>query len=261
MGRVALLRQLAQQAVPGIQREAKPEVVDGLVRHAPLVEIGQGLLAGFGTTQVSPEPGRRHVIELFQPLTVVGVFRRSRSLDDRHVDAGLAAQLAHRLGERRAFDLHHEGEDAATHAAPEAVKNLAGGADREGRSFLGVERTQAFQVLPGPGQGHVGGHHLDDVGSFLDVIDDVLRNEALAHRRFRSRLMVLPRTEPSTLNGKGLKSRTKLTGNSNRPNESVSTAMEGGDRGSRLRPIERGGGWAKRRAPGARGLSRKEKRE
>ena len=44
-----------------------------------------------------------------------------------------------------------------------------------------MERTESFEILPGSGQCHVLTHDLRDVHSVSDLVDDVVRNQALAH--------------------------------------------------------------------------------
>src|SRR5438093_6536851 len=70
--------------------------------------------------------------------------------------------------------------------AAEAVKDLFRLADRKGGGLFVMEGTEAFEVLTRLGQGHVAGYHVCDINSLLDLADDVLRNETVAHRRFYS---------------------------------------------------------------------------
>jgi len=44
-----------------------------------------------------------------------------------------------------------------------------------------MERTEPLKILAGSGQCHVLTHDLRDVHSVSDLVDDVVRNQALAH--------------------------------------------------------------------------------
>ena len=44
-----------------------------------------------------------------------------------------------------------------------------------------MERTEAFEILPGPRQCHMLAHDLRNVHSVSDLVNDVVRNQALTH--------------------------------------------------------------------------------
>ena len=44
-----------------------------------------------------------------------------------------------------------------------------------------MERTEPLEILAGSGQCHVVTHDLRDVHSVSDLVDDVVRNQALPH--------------------------------------------------------------------------------
>ena len=69
-----------------------------------------------------------------------------------------------------------------------------------------MEGAQAFQILARASQGDVTTHHFSDVGTLLDLPNELLRYEALAHWGSRSRPRVIRRTDPTILNGNGLDS-------------------------------------------------------
>ena len=50
-----------------------------------------------------------------------------------------------------------------------------------------MERAKALEVLARFGQGKISGHDIDDVDPILDLPDDVLRDESLAHWGSRAR--------------------------------------------------------------------------
>jgi hypothetical protein len=66
----------------------------------------------------------------------------------------------------------------------------------KGGSFFSVKGTYSFQVLSGAGKGHIAGDHVSDIHALTDMVNDVLRNEAVVHRRFRS-CFVMSLTQPA----------------------------------------------------------------
>ena len=89
----------------------------------------------------------------------------------------------HGLGEGDVFDLLHEAEDVARHAAAKAVIKLARGMHRKRRRLLSVKRTQSGIVLrAGLLQLDVVADDADDVRLLLDRVREIARV-----RHFRSR--------------------------------------------------------------------------
>jgi hypothetical protein len=64
----------------------------------------------------------------------------------RHRHAGLAGQTLDRLGERKAFRLHHEGEDVAVLLRREIKPLALLVIDEEGGRLLGIERRQPGEL-------------------------------------------------------------------------------------------------------------------
>src|SRR5574340_989831 len=93
----------------------------------------------------------------------------------------LAPQVTDNLRKPGPRQFHEKRIHIAADPAAEAVEDLSRGTDREGRGLFLVERTQAFQVLPGSGQRHVLTHDLRDVHPVSDLVDHIVRNQASAH--------------------------------------------------------------------------------
>jgi hypothetical protein len=68
------------------------------------------------------------------------------------------------------------------------VKDLSAGADGERWSFFLVEGAETLQILPSTGQADMLPDNLGDVDPILDLIDDIVRNQASTHGRRSSSL-------------------------------------------------------------------------
>ncbi|MNJ50172.1 hypothetical protein D3C77_454350 [compost metagenome] len=73
--------------------------------------------------------------------------------------------------------VHDEAKGVAARAAAKAVIELLVGADAEGRGFFFVERAAGSEVLAGLFQLHARTHHIDDVGTVEEVVDETLGNQ------------------------------------------------------------------------------------
>jgi hypothetical protein len=91
-------------------------------------------------------------------------------------DAGSVCQFLQGGAKIPSFPLHHEGEDVAPLVAgPEAVPVLAIGEDDERGRLFGMKRTQSLIVLPRFLERDVGRYDLDDVETFLDLVNHTHR--------------------------------------------------------------------------------------
>ena len=107
---------------------------------------------------------------------VVGVLAL-RPLVELHAGAG--GELLERLGEREGVALHHEREDVAVLAAPEAVPGVARGRHDERRRLLAVERAQPLEGGARLLQLDRLPHHVRDGQAALDLGDDADRQPQL----------------------------------------------------------------------------------
>ena len=186
LGLIALFRETLDQSIPGRERETQAKGFDRLARDATPGEIGHSLFAQMGVQQIAMKPGSGRFIQLHQALPDARFLRQPAIRTHGYCNPGPSAQLAHRFRKRHPLLLHQEGEHIAPLMAAEAVKDLFRGADRKGGGLFVMEWTEAFEVLPRLGEGHVAGYHVCDINSLLDLANDVLRNETVAHRRFYS---------------------------------------------------------------------------
>jgi hypothetical protein len=85
------------------------------------------------------------------------------------LDAGACREAPQSLGEVDRVALHHEREQVAALATPEALPALAGGCDRETRRLLPVERAQTLEGGPGLAQADALADDLDEVQLALDL--------------------------------------------------------------------------------------------
>ena len=87
-----------------------------------------------------------------------------------NADAAFFSNGADGFGKRGLVHLHHELEDVAALAAAEAMVELLGGVNGEGRRFLLMERAKAAEILAAFFQANVFADDADDVRLLLDAI-------------------------------------------------------------------------------------------
>src|SRR4051794_21579959 len=165
-----LLAQVLVESLSVTRGEAEAEVLGGVLVEAAFVEeLPRGDSVG-AVEALGVERGRQPV-RLDQPATRSAVTARPViALDAPELDAGAVGEVLDRLRERETVVLHHEGDDVATLAAPEAHVTAAW-TDVKGRRLLVVKGTQA---LEGPSAG----------GPEGDVLaDDVREVSSFAHQR------------------------------------------------------------------------------
>ena len=92
-----------------------------------------------------------------------------------HGDAVALGQELEGLGEGESVDFHDEFEDVAAGAAAEALVELAGLIDGEGRRFFLMKGAQADEASGGSGafEAHVIADHFDDVDLGFELLDEV----------------------------------------------------------------------------------------
>ena len=177
----ASLREGLDEPIPGWQRQAKPERLRRVLRDAAQRQIRPRLTSDLGVEQVSPEPLRCRLIDLPNALSLRLVLGRLACGRNRDGHPRLPRQLPKRFAESEILSFHQECEDVSTHPAPKAMEHLSGWTDGKGRSLLRMEWTETLQVLARSGQGYVAGHHVGDVRPLLNLLNELLGNEALAH--------------------------------------------------------------------------------
>src|SRR5207249_7481211 len=89
--------------------------------------------------------------------------------------AGPRSEALQGLGKADPVALHHEIEDVASLAAPEALPRLAAGGDHERGRLLRVERAQPLVGLACLLEGNLFADQLDDVELRLDLGSDADR--------------------------------------------------------------------------------------
>ncbi len=172
--------QVAGECLAVAGREADAEHLRGGLVEAALVEELPG----------DDRVGRRELlgVELLGDLVGLdeppagGAARADRlvvAVLATQLDADLLGQALDGLGEGQPVDLHEEGDDVAALPAAEAVEELAGRVDVEGRRLLVVEGAQALQRSPaGALERDVLGHHVVDPRLLAHLGDVVVANPA-----------------------------------------------------------------------------------
>ena len=141
---LALRGQRAGHLVPAAGRPAELVLRDGLVGEAAAAEVVEGGLAGLRAGQDRVVEGDRALEDRAQS-GVVRVLALGPLVD---LDAGAGRQLLERLGERDGVALHHEAEDVAVHAAPEAVPGVACGVTTNDGVFSPWNGQSPLRVVP-----------------------------------------------------------------------------------------------------------------
>jgi hypothetical protein len=170
---IAVIGEHLLQPLPGIRRIAEAEAGGDLAGDAAPLEVVDGLGRGFQLLAVEAR-GARHEFgqrRLLRPLGAIALFVG-------HLQADRRGQVLDRLDEADAGMLHQEADGAAVGAAAEAVVELLGRADREGRRFLGMERAAGAVVGPRLLQRDVALHHIDDVDAAQQFLDEALGDHA-----------------------------------------------------------------------------------
>jgi hypothetical protein len=90
----------------------------------------------------------------------------------RYRHAGATSQVLDGIDEAHALVFHDEADSRAVGAAAEAVVELLGRADREGRRFLVVEGAAGGVVGAGLLERHVAVHQVDDVDPGQQILDE-----------------------------------------------------------------------------------------
>ena len=119
------------------------------------------------------EPCGRLAVEFQQAATLVAASLFLRVVVLNEDDPGTLGKLAHDRREVEVLVIHHEAEDAAASAAPEAVEGLARWVHMERGAFLLVERAERPVTRPRALQREVAADDLHDVagiGDFLNAL-------------------------------------------------------------------------------------------
>ena len=155
------------------RRESEPEAIRGLARHAALRQILARRRAVVALPQHLAEPPRGGRVELPKRLARIGTLAAALHLP--HFDAGLLADVLHRLDERETEPLLHEGEHRSLFAAHEAgVPAL--GLHREVVVRALMERAGAAVHRPHFLEAHVLADDGDDVRRLRDLVYDFIRD-------------------------------------------------------------------------------------
>ena len=109
--------QARDDVVPLVGGVAEAVLVDDLLRHAALFEIGVGRVVGKSEGLVE---GERGIIDDLEEIVLVRLAHAA--LAPRQLDPHPRRHMLHRLGEREALRQGEELEDVAAGAATEAVE-------------------------------------------------------------------------------------------------------------------------------------------
>jgi len=140
---------MAEEKIAAAGRITDAETGDGVSVEAAVLEIGAGGFAFESTFELFNEVRLSLAMDFDEHaalLIFATLFRRAFfGAGKRHTT--FFGDDTDGFWEGALFHFHNEFEDVAALAAAEAVVNLFGGVDVEGRSFFGVEGAQAAEIL------------------------------------------------------------------------------------------------------------------
>ena len=177
---IALVLSQSGISVPFIQRIAQLELTDGILMEATVGELSHTdrlallrLEEVMGEMLLCPLGHRHHALPFGALLDLLlGQFLL---LD---IDVVFLGEEFQRLVVREVFQLHDKVDRVTTLAATEALVNILGGRDREGRRFFIVERTETGIVSPASMKCDIIRHHIDDLSRIKNPI-----NRSLVYHR------------------------------------------------------------------------------
>ena len=172
LGRTVTLAPELLQRVPAFGGVAQVEFGGGLARNPASLQIVDRLFALLELSRIVAG-GVGHVFgEAFLSGFALNVARTSTLA--RHLHVVEARELFDGLGKFETLIAHEKTDGVAGNAAAEALEELFGGADREGRRLFLVEGAARLIVLSGLLERHITSHDVDDVGAVKELRDETL---------------------------------------------------------------------------------------
>ena len=206
--RVVIFREHAGQVAPARRGIAQAVLAGDGARDTALLEVLHRVRVLLELVAVGVAGAFQHVVqggllELGGGLALA-LLRADVLL--RHDHADLASQVIHGFHEAHARMLHQKADGIAVLAAAEAVVELLGGADAEGRGLFAVEGAQPHEVGAAFFELHVATHHIDDIDAGQQLLDEGLGN---GHGRYcpvcawrASRAAGMPTQKADSLRGR-----------------------------------------------------------
>ncbi len=173
---IIVVRKHAGQRTPALRGIAQAEVFCDLARESATLEVVDGprcilQLLAIGLAGLFQHVGQRGLL-----LPLLGRARPilRAGLILRNLQPVVLGQVAYGLDKAHAGVFHQEVDGVAMLAAAEAVVELLGGADRERRRLLGVERAQSHEIGPPLLELYVAADDLHDVDARKQLLDEGL---------------------------------------------------------------------------------------
>ena len=165
-----VVREDGLQVLPAIRRVAHAEAGGDFSGQPALFAIFDGLRRFLELVFVVLR-GTRH--DLDQRARLAGFFvLEAAAFAFRHLHAGPRGKIFHGIDETESLIFHDEADRRTVGAAAEAVVELLGRADREGRRFFVVEGAAGGVVGAGFLEGHVAIHQFDDVDPGQQILNE-----------------------------------------------------------------------------------------
>lgn len=175
--REAARAEVLRETIPAVWCVAEAVGRHGLVLHRALVELGAREMRVWVLAQHADEVARGRLGDRGEALALLA-FAADRivlaRLDLGQLDARAVGELAQRLGEGLALELHHELEDVPRGLAAEAVEELPLRVHVERRRLLRVEGAEALEARARALEHDVLADELHDVRALADLRDFVV---------------------------------------------------------------------------------------
>ncbi len=169
------------QVLPAVRRIADAEASGHFAGKAAFLAVFDGAWRSLELGLVVGS-GARHDLDQRAGLAWLFVVETA-SFALRHAHPGAAGQFLDGVDEAHALVFHDEADGRTVRAAAEAVVELLGRADREGRRFLVVEGAAGGIVGARLLERHVAIHQVDDVHPGQQILNEGIRNHVLGIRR------------------------------------------------------------------------------
>ncbi len=169
-----VVRENGLQVLPAVRRVAHAEAGGDFSGQPAFLAIFDGARRGLELILVVLG-GARHDFD--QRPRLAGLFiLEAAPFAFRHLHAGAGGEVLDGIDEAEALVFHDEADRRAVRAAAEAVVELLGRADREGRRFFVVEGAAGGVVGAGFLERHVAVHQVDDVDPGQQILNKGIRN-------------------------------------------------------------------------------------
>ena len=170
---VLVVRERCSQRLPVVRGITHPEASRDRSREPATLEVVDGAR---GFLELCPIEARRLEEHTGEIRRLFANRRHARRFNSRHVEPGIPRQLFDSVREGLAPILHEKSNGRSVGSASEAVIELLGGTDGEGRCFFGMKRAAGRKIGPRLFQGYIAVDDRNDVDPSQQGLDEIVGN-------------------------------------------------------------------------------------